>query len=254
MPLSRRALGRLGACALTAVVAIMAAACGNSGPSEGALQGKSATSIAGQSIMAFHRQQSVSFVTKTLVGKTTTIEAGATTRDGPAAETVTTDGQPVIDAVLVHQVAYLRATSSVLQNSLKLSASNATAYAGKWISLTVADPAYEEVVNSLRPTQAIDQFVPEEPNLRVAGVTSIGGRSAVAVTGSPGAQVAAGDTALTTLFVSTTAPYLPISSTIVVKSASGTTAERLASVYGKYNERVDPIAPTGATPISSLSS
>jgi hypothetical protein len=160
----------------------------------------------------------------------------------------------VIDAVLVNQVAYLRATSSVLQNSLKLSASEATAYAGKWISLTVADPEYETVVNSLRPTQAIEQFVPEEPNLRVAGVTSIGGRSAVAVTGSPGAQVAAGDTALTTLFVSTTAPYLPISSTIVVKGASGTTAERLASVYGKYNERVDPIAPTGATPISSISS
>ncbi len=137
---------------------------------------------------------------------------------------------------------------------MKLSANDATAYAGKWISITAADPAYEEVVNSLRPTQAIDHFVPEEPNLRIAGVTSISGRSAVAVTGSPGAQIEAGDTALTTLFVSTTAPYLPISSTIVVKSASGTTAERLASVYGKYNERVDPIAPTGATPISSISS
>jgi hypothetical protein len=246
-------MGRLGACALGAL-AVTAAACGNSGPSEGALQGKSPTSIAGLSITAFHRQQSVSFVTKTLLGKSTTIEVGATTREGPAAESVTTDGQPVIDAVLVNQVAYLRATSSVLQNSLKLSASEATAYAGKWISLTVADPEYETVVNSLRPTQAIEQFVPEEPNLRVAGVTSIGGRSAVAVTGSPGAQVAAGDTALTTLFVSTTAPYLPISSTIVVKGASGTTAERLASVYGKYNERVDPIAPTGATPISSISS
>jgi hypothetical protein len=254
MRLSGRALGRLGACAFTALLAATAAACGNSGASEGALQGKSATSITGQSITAFHRQQSVSFVTKTLLGKTTTIEAGATTREGPAAETVTTNGQPVIDAVLVNQVAYLRATSAVLQNSLKLSASEATAYEGKWISLTVADPEYETVVNSLRPTQAIDQFVPEEPNLRVAGVTSIGGRSAVAVTGSTGAQVAAGDTALTTLFVSTTAPYLPISSTIVVKSASGTTAERLASVYGKYNERVDPIAPTGATPISSISS
>ena len=125
----------------------------------------------------------------------------ATTREGPAAETVTTDGQPVIDAVLVNEVADLRATSAVLENSLKLSASEATAYEGKWISLTVADPEYETVVNSLRPTQAIEQFVPEEPNLRVAGVTSIGGRSAVAVTGSPGAQVAAGDTALTTLFV-----------------------------------------------------
>ena len=28
--------------------------------------------------------------------------------------------------------------------------------------------------------------------------------------------------------------------------------ERVASVYGKWNERVDPIAPKGATPISTL--
>ncbi len=235
-------------------MAVSANACDNSGPSEGALQGKSATAITGLAITAYHRQQSVSFVTKTLVGKTTTIEVGSTTRDGSAAESVTTNGQPVIDAVLVNHVAYLRATSSVLESSLQLSASSATAYAGKWISLTEADPGYDDVVNSLSPTEAINHFVPEEPNLRVAGLTSVGGRSVVAVTGSPTAQVETGNTASTTLFVSTAAPYLPTSATVVVKSAAGQTSERLASVYGKYNEKVDPVAPKGATPISSLSS
>ena len=109
-------------------------------------------------------------------------------------------------------------------------------------------------MNSLSPTQAIEQFVPEEPNLRVAGVDV--GRRAYrrGRDRKPAGQVAAGNTATTTLFVSTTAPYLPISSTVVVKSATGKTAERLASVYGKYNEPVDPIAPKGATPISSLGS
>ncbi len=238
---------------LTALVAVTAAACSNSAPSEGALQGKTATAITGMSIEAYHRQQSVAFVTKTVVGKTSTVEVGATSRAGAAAETVTTNGQPVIDAVFVDNVAYLRSTASFLEHSLNLSTSTATAYAGKWISFQEGDAAYKGLVSSLSPTQAIEQFVPEEPNLRVAGATSVGGRTAVAVSGSPSGQVRAGNTAISTLFVSTTAPYLPTSSTVEVKSTTGKTAERLASVYGKYNKPVHPIAPKGATPFSSLS-
>jgi hypothetical protein len=239
------------ACALTASVALSVAACGNSGPNAGALQGKSATAVTSRSITAYHRQRSVSFVTKTVVGKTTTVEVGATARGGDAAETVTTNGAPVIDAVLVGHVAYLRATSSVLEHSLQLSSATATTYAGKWISLTETDAAYKDVADTLSPTQAIEGSVPEPPN-RVAGVTSVGGRNVVAVAGSAAAGLQSGSSATVTLFVSTTAPFLPVSSTTVVKNARGTSTERIASVFGKYNKKVDPIAPTGATPISSL--
>ena len=250
---SRRTRNRSLGCGLLALLAVTAAACGNSGPSEGALEGKTPTAITSTSVTAYHRQQSVSFVTKTIVGKTTTTETGATTRSGEAAaETVTTNGQPAIDAVLVDHVAYVRAVASFLQHALNLPADSATTYAGKWISVQQGDATYQGLVSSLSPTQAIEQFVPEEPNLRVAGVATVGGRSAVAVAGSPQAQVASGDTAKSTLFVSTTAPYLPISSTVVVKGATGKPAERLVSVYGKYNQKVDPIAPKGATPISTL--
>lgn len=233
-------------------MSLAAAACGNSGPSEGSLQGKTATAVVGLSVTAYHRQQSVAFVTRTVVGKTTTVEVGATDRGGAAAETVTTNGQPAIDAVLVHHVVYLRAAATFLEHSLSLSSSTATAYEGKWISFQEGDTDYEALVNSLTPTQAIQEFVPEEPNLRVAGVTSVGGHAAVAVTGSPSGQVQAGNTAATTLFVSTTAPYLPLSATVVAKSA-GKTTERLATVFGKYNEPVDPIAPKGATLFSTIS-
>ncbi len=249
----RRPRFRLVTIVLIALASVTAAGCSSSGPSEGALHGKSPTAIASLSIVAYHRQRSVSFVTKTIAGNTTTVEAGAISRAGPAAETVTINGRPLIDAVLVNQVAYLRAAASVLEQGLSLSASTSTAYAGKWISLQKGDAAYERVVSTLSTTQAILEFVPEEPNLRVAGVTTVAGRNAVAVAGSPSGSVQAGSTATSSLFVSMTAPYLPLSGALVVKSATGRTTERAAAVYGKWNERVDPIPPKGATPISSLS-
>ncbi len=236
---------------MTGLLAMSAAACGNSGPSEGALQGKSATAITSMALKAYHHQLSVHFVTKTATGGTTTVEAGATSGSA-AAETVETNNKLVIQAVLVHGVAYVRAISSYLQNGLHLSASTASAYAGKWISLQKGDAQYSHVVVSLSPTEAILQFVPEEPNLQVAGATVVAGKGAVAVSGSPAGTVSPGTTATSTLFVSTSAPHLPISSILVAKSDNGRNIERVAAVYGKWNQKVDPVAPTGATPFSSL--
>lgn len=234
------------------MLAIAATACGNNAPSEGALQGKTATAITSLSITAFHRQRSVTFVTKTIIGKSTTVESGAASASA-ATETVTTNGHPTIQAVLVDKVAYLRASASVLAHAFSLSSATATAYAGKWISFHSGDADYQEVASTLSQTQAILQFVPQEPNLRVAGVTSVAGRNAVAIAGSPAASSQAGSTATSTLFVSTSAPFLPLSSTIVVTSSSGRTTERVAAVYGKWNHPVDPVAPTGATPIAAVS-
>lgn len=248
---SRRRVPAVGL-SVIAVLAVTAAACGSSGPSEGALAGKTATGIVSRSVVAFHAQRSVSFVTKTVSGKTTTIESGASSRDGSAAENVTANGSPVIQAILVDHVAYVRAGAAVLEQAFKLSASVAAANAGKWISLKDGDAAYQGVVDTLTPTQAIAQFVPNDPGLHVAGITSIGGKNAVAVAGSPDGSVAAGNTGTATIFVSTAAPYLPLSSTLVVKTPRGETTERIAAVYGKWNQKVDPIAPKNATPISSL--
>ena len=71
------------------------------------------------------------------------------------------------------------------------------------------------------------------------------------MTGSP-ASSPAGTTDTVTLFVSTTAPYLPLGATVQVNQNTGQNVERVASVYGKYNQKVDPKAPTGAVPITSL--
>jgi hypothetical protein len=236
---------------MTATLAITASACGSGGPSEGALQGKSATAITSLAITAFHTQKSVTFATKTVAGSKSTLESGSTSK-AAASETLVSGGTPLLQSRLVSGIAYVRAGASVLQNSLHLPADVATAHAGQWISLQKGDAAYKLVVDSLSRSSAIYQFVPEEPGLHVAGATTVAGHEAVAIVGSGLGGIAAGTKATSTLFVSTTAPYLPISSTLVVKNFSGRVIERVAAVYGKWGEPVDPIAPKGATPISSL--
>ncbi len=161
----------------------------------------------------------------------------------------------MVEAVLVDHDAYLRGTASFLQNGLQLSSSQATTYAGKWISFQSGQTGYSSVVSSLSPTQAIEEFVPEESNLRVGGATSVAGHGAVAVQGSPGgAQLQAGTTATVTLFVSTTAPYLPLSAiTVVNKDGSKKALEQVASVYGQWNAKIDPVVPRGTrTPITTV--
>ncbi len=237
--------------ALTAVLGVAASACGSSGPSEGALAGKSATSVLSTSIKAYHRQKSVTFVTKTVAGKTSTEQVGATS-EAAATESVRSSTLPVLQAILVDGSAYLRAGSQFLEQQLSLSTAQAAAHAGQWISFQKGDPGYSTITQSLSAAEAIVQFVPEEPNLRVAGATTFGGQSAVAVTGSPSTAPPAGTTAFVTFFVSTTAPYLPLGATVQVNNDNGHNIERVASVYGKYNQKVDPKAPTGAVPITSL--
>ena len=107
-------------------------------------------------------------------------------------------------------------------------------------------------VQSLSAGAAIFNFVPESPNLRVGGVTQFQGQTAVAVEGSGLNKPSPGTVDRLTMFVSTTAPYLPLGATAQVDTTLGRNLERAASVYGKWNQRVDPPVPKDATPVSSL--
>ena len=54
------------------------------------------------------------------------------------------------------------------------------------------------------------------------------------------------------LFVSTTAPYLPLGATVVVRDGRGHTTEQVASVYGKWDKKVDPTPPSNPVPFTSI--
>ena len=225
------------------------AACGGGGPTAGALAGKTPTQILQLSVKAYHRQPSVHFVTKT-VSSQTTLEVGAASATA-ATESVHAGNSPALDAILVDTTAYVRAGNAFLEGALQLSATTAAAYAGKWISFHKGDPGYPSIAANLSPGAAILDFVPAEPNLRVAGVTQFSGHTAVVVSGSPQSPSKNG-IADVSLFVSTTAPYLPLGATVVVRNGRGHTTERVASVYGKWDKKVDPTAPSNAVPFTSI--
>jgi len=193
----------------------------------------------------------VHFATTTEAGKSKGIEIGATS--GTAAiESVQSGGTSVLDAVWSRGTAYVRASAGVLEGTLMLSTAVATANAGKWISLKSGDPGYSAIVQSLSAGAAIFSFVPEEPNLKVGGVTEFEGRSVVAVEGSGLHQPAVGTTNRVTMFVSTTPPFLPLGATAEVDTTRGRNLERAASVYGKWNQKVDLPIPSQATSVSLL--
>jgi hypothetical protein len=224
-------------------------ACG--GPSAGALQGKSAADVVSLSITAFHHQHSFHFVSKTVDGTQTQIQIGDVSKPS-AAESVQSGSHPVLDAVLVGGVAYLRAGTKLLEGAIGLSDSAATAHSGTWLAIKKGDAAYSEVAGTLSATSAIEFFVPEQPHLRVGGVVTFSGQDALAVEGSSAAAPTNGDVGDITLFVSTVSPFLPLGATLVVKDRTGKVVERDAALFGKWNERVAPTVPRGATPLSSI--
>jgi hypothetical protein len=122
------------------------------------------------------------------------------------------------------------------------------------LAVKKGDADYSTIASSVSPTSAIELFVPEEPHLHVAGAVTFSGHSAVAVEGTTAASSSTNDVGSVTLFVSTTAPYLPLGATLVVTNSSGQVVEREAALYGKWNKKVAPIAPKDATPVSSLTS
>jgi hypothetical protein len=228
---------------------MLLSACG--GPSAGALQGKSATDVVSLSITALHHQRSFHFVSKTVNGAQTQIQIGDVSNSS-AAESVQSGSHPILDAVLVDGVSYLRAGTKLLESALDLSVSAANAHAGTWLAIEKGDAAYSEVVDSLSATSAIEFFVPEEPHLHVAGIVTFSGTNALAVEGSSAAAPSNGDVGNITLFVSTLSPFLPLGATLVVTDRAGRVVERDAALFGKWNERVAPRIPRGATPLSSI--
>lgn len=247
--MKRRTMATGTTLAVLAATAATAASCG--GSPEGALAGKSATDIVSLSVTALHHQRSFHFVSKIVDGSQTQLQVGDIGK-AAAAETITTGKKVVADAVLDHGTVYIRANTQLLENALSLPDTTATAETGDWVSVSKGDAVYSSVSSSLTATSAIELFVPEEPHLKVDGATTFEGQSVVAVSGSSTASPSTDVLGTVTLFVSTTAPFLPVGATLVVSQPGGKVVEREATLYGRWGERIRPLAPSGATPWSSL--
>jgi hypothetical protein len=226
-------------------IAFVAGACG--GPAAGGLAGKSASEVLALAQAAAQKEGSFHFVDQTGTGKNEQRLVGDSASE--SGEQVVSGPNGRLNVRLVDSVIYVTGSEAVMGAALKLTNAQAAKYAGKWISLQKTDAPYETVAKALAPSAELTPYTPVG-NLRVGNVSTLRGRSVLAVSG--GASEQAGATATATLYVSTSAPFVPVGGSLVGTGAQKGDSEVVA--FTAWGERVHPQAPTSATPYSSLAS
>jgi hypothetical protein len=223
----------------------LAAACG--GPSLGALGGKSAQQVIALAQAAAKSKGSLHFVDETGTGSAAQILTGDVS--GVAAQEEVNGPNGVLQVRLVGTTVYINATASTLIYSLKLSASTASAHAGQWIRLVTTDAPYQTAAKALAPAAELNSYIPTG-NLKIGSVTTLRGQNVLAVSGT--APVSAGAHVLATLYVSTTAPFVPVGGTLTGTGAQKSEGEEVA--FTAWGEQVHPSVPSGSLAYSSIGS
>ena len=146
--------------------------------------------------------------------------------------------------------AYLRGDAAFLRNALGFTASAATQYASKWISFGPNDPGYQQLVAGDTIGSALTESTPSG-SLALTPTRTIAGQQVVGVSGGlPPAMARSGATGTVVLYVSTTAPYLPVE---VVESGALSGQHGTATIsFSSWGEPIVVSAPPGAVPFASL--
>jgi hypothetical protein len=235
-----------------AVVVLLAAAAGagveyvkrsNSG-----LAGKSAAQVLAISVAAAKAQGSVH-----LAAIDSGVASGVSSYDVSATRgtQILSGGRQGNATLLVFPgTAYLKADAAFLHNSLGLSAAASNQYAGRWISFTAGDPGYEQVTSGDTLSSALHEASPTGTLTRTSTQT-VDGQQVVGIVGGLPSASPSGATGSVTMYVAAKAPYLPVADV-----TQGTLNGQHASVtvtFSQWREPVAVIAPSSATPVSSLS-
>lgn len=218
-------------------------ACG--GPAAGGLAGKSAAEVIALARAAATKEGSFHFIDQTGTGSQAQRLVGDSAAN--AGEQALKGPNGVLEVRLVDSIIYVNASEAVLESALTLSAAVAAPNAGKWISLKSTDAPYQTVARTLEPTAELTPYTPVG-SLKIGNVTTLRGRTVLAVSGSASSQ--AGAQATATLYVSTTAPYVPVGGSLIGTGSQKSESEVVA--FTAWGEKVRPQVPTGAIPFSSL--
>jgi hypothetical protein len=152
--------------------------------------------------------------------------------------------------LVVPGAAYLRGDAAFLQNGLGFSVSGAASYAGKWISFGPADPGYQQLVSGDTLGSALSESTPSG-TLTLTPTRTVGGRQVVGVSGGlPPDMARGGATGSVVLYVSTTAPYLPVE--VVERGSLGGQSGTATITFSGWGEPVVVQAPAGAVAFASL--
>jgi len=154
--------------------------------------------------------------------------------------------------LIVSGVAYLQGDANFLQNSLGLSASSASTYAGRWIAFRSSDTGYRQVVRGDTLPSALTEATPTG-SLTLTKATTADGVRVVGISGGLPAQATqAGATGSQVLYVSETSPHLPVE--VVVHESQDAQSGTSIVAFSNWGEVVSVAAPSSSIPVSSISS
>jgi len=238
---------------LAAAAGLLFSAAGCSSTPRGAtpLAQKSPSEVIGIATAAATAAGSMTFVDVTRAGVTRNGKVVSTlsgASSAPAAQEAIVGADP-LQVVLNEQTIYVRATAATLQSALGLTAADATAYAGMWISLQDGDAPFQSLSAALTIASELDNFTPTSPGLRLGPVTTLHGRQVLPVQGAAPTAATGGATGSATLFVSVAAPHVPVAGALVV---GGEQSYSEAAVFTKWGHNVATTAPSGAVPYTTF--
>jgi hypothetical protein len=231
--------------ACSAVTATAMAGCG--GAAAGALTGKTPRQVLGLATDAAVAAGGVHYqLSATQGSRRQTITGDAGVHEGDQERVTDTDDVLV---ELVGGTAYLRANAPGLHDTFGLAASEASRYAGMWISVSPSDSIYVPLAESVTLSGVIGQLLPTAP-LSEQGPTTVDGQPVLGVRGGLPGQLQPGVSGWAVLWVDTGRPALPVA--FSGEATKGTQRLVATALLSRWGEKLDLSAPPGATPWSSI--
>lgn len=151
---------------------------------------------------------------------------------------VITSGKQHTEILLVDGIAYLRANEEALLEFFGFPPDDASKHADKWLSFTVPDPGYGELVETLDMPTMIENIT-LTGDLTKTAVTTIEGRRVIGIRG----EHPQGGTG--TLYVASEGEPLPVRLDIADQEGSNGSI-----VFSDWGKTVSLKAPSSATPMS----
>jgi len=206
-----------------------------------------AAQLLSDALNAANQSGSVHFVDKTTVNKSVQTLEGVISAP-TAGETLSGTTAPLEVELIAGQI-FVVGNLAALEQSLQITAAQATPYAGKWIVLSPSDAPFQLLAQDLTLGATIDVFTPGQVGLRLGKVQTVGHMRVIPIFGPP-SNLPKGTSGSSALLVSAKAPHLPVGGTLVLGNKTGRLTE--VAAFTSWGAKVNLTAPTGATPFTTV--
>jgi hypothetical protein len=208
--------------------------------SQNAVAGASASQAVALASSRMSRAGSVHMVTTFHVsGQTARYVTDTSVSSGE--EVITSSSGALVSAMVVHDIAYVRANQSALTGLFQAPSAVAQQYANTWLSFGASEQGFSQITQTLTLHSLVQQIMPTAPLHKLPGST-LEGRSVIGVRGPlPGGTSG-------TLFIATTGAPLPVEE---FTTSNNVTA---ASTFTDWGEAVNLKPPSDSISAGSVAS